>query len=293
MKNEEGKWLGKQVEYPASYCPGILVAVPRSINREIYGIREPDQLFCGTDSWHAYEAGFILDNGMPVAGLLKIVYACTSACIAESKSLKLYLGSYNMTCMGRTLEEGVRNFTRKVASDLSALLSVTVETCFYQDSPARLPFDFGEYKTLENDIHPEEIHFSVYQENPACLSENRIEKPGGIKVCSHLLKSNCKITHQPDWGSIYIHLEGESLPAETSLLKYIVSLRNENHFHEEICEMTFKRLTDIFTPRILMVSCLYTRRGGIDICPSRANAPEHLPLNLPQANQLTQRSFRQ
>ena len=136
------------------------------------------------------------------------------------------------------------------------------------------------------------LQFSVYQENPALLTEN-IQEAGELKVCSHLLKSNCKITRQPDWGSLYIHLKGRTQPAYASLLKYIVSLRNENHFHEEICEMTFKRLSDLFQPEILMVSCLYTRRGGIDICPCRANKPDYLPHYLPQADILTQRNFRQ
>lgn len=290
---EESKLLGKAVAYPKTYCPEILVAVPRSQNREIYDINEPDKLFCGFDSWHAYEAGFILNNGMPVVGILKIVYPATSPCIVESKSLKLYLGSYNMTPLGNSKEEGIRHFLQSVKSDLSTLLSTTVHASFHAGQSEERIFDFTNYRMIEDRVTPEQIHFSVYQENPALLSENIRENAGEIKIGSHLLKSNCKITNQPDWGSIYIHLKGNSLPAEAAVLKYIVSLRNENHFHEEICEMTFKRLSDIFKPEILMVSCLYTRRGGIDICPMRANAPEYLPVFLPQAQRLTQSTFRQ
>ncbi len=291
--SEESTLLGKSVAYPQIYSPEILVAVPRSLNREIYDIREANKLFYGFDSWHAYEVSFLLNNGMPVTGLLKIVYPSTNEYIVESKSLKLYLGSYNMTHLGVNLSEGIQNFTQQVVFDLSQLLNTEVKASFFQNPSNGLPFDFEDYKILEYSIQPEKIQFSVYEEYPACLSENIWKTPGEIKVGSHLLKSNCKITHQPDWGSIYIRLKASNLPAENSLLKYIVSLRNENHFHEEICEMTYKRLSDLFQPEILMVSCLYTRRGGIDICPQRANAPEHLPLYLPQAHLLTQRSFRQ
>lgn len=288
----EAKVLGKRVEYPKRYCPEILVAVPRALNRKMYGIVEGDGLFCGWDCWHAYEAGFLLENGMPVAGILKIVYACDSPCIVESKSLKLYLGSYNMEMMGRTHEEAVSRFTKQVAEDLSRLLETEVRTGFYPDGVlSPLPFDFEDYRVMENHL-PEEITFTIYKECPELLSEGIRQEAGEIKVASHLLKSNCKITGQPDWGSIYIYLKGSSLPEEKALLRYIVSLRNENHFHEEICEMTYKRLTDIFHPKALVVSCLYTRRGGIDICPTRANRKELLPVFLPQAEVLTGRNRR-
>lgn len=294
MKNEEGKLLGKRVEYPKTYCPEILVAVPRTLNRGIYGIDKPEELFCGYDSWHAYEVSFILNNGMPVVGVLKIVYPSTSASIVESKSLKLYLGSFNMAALGSNRAEGVSNFVERVKADLSRLLATEVEVCFYNCQPAApAPFDFEEYTVLEEEVEPQAIRFSIYQEHPAYLSEDIVAGPGELKVASHLLKSNCKITNQPDWGSIYIRLKADSLPHTNSLLKYIVSLRNENHFHEEICEMTYKRLYDLFQPEILMVTCLYTRRGGIDICPSRANATQYLPQYLPNARILTRREERQ
>lgn len=294
MRNEEGKLLGKRVEYPKTYCPEILVAVPRTLNRGIYGIDKPEELFCGYDSWHAYEVSFILNNGMPVVGLLKIVYPSTSASIVESKSLKLYLGSFNMAALGSNRAEGVSNFVERVKADLSRLLATEVEVCFYNcQTAAPAPFDFEEYTVLEEEVEPQAIRFSIYQEHPAYLSEDIVAGPGELKVASHLLKSNCKITNQPDWGSIYIRLKGNSLPHVNSLLKYIVSLRNENHFHEEICEMTYKRLYDLFQPEILMVTCLYTRRGGIDICPSRANATQYLPQYLPKARILTRREERQ
>lgn len=289
----EAALLGKTVTYPKSYCPEILVKVPRRLNREIYGIDTPETLFCGYDSWHAYEASFITANGLPVSGVLKIVYPASSQFLVESKSLKLYLGSMNMTPFGNTPREGITLFTERIQQDLNRLLETRTEICFYHEAPAACPFDFDGYEILENRPETEQAHFNIYQEHPAYLTENSRESDEELKAGSHLLKSNCKITTQPDWGSIYIRMKAHRLPDKLSLLKYIVSIRNENHFHEEICEMVFKRLTDAYQPEILSVACLYTRRGGIDICPVRANQPQYLPHYLLRAETLTARTFRQ
>lgn len=290
---EEEKLLGKNIGYPKTYRPEILVAVPRKLNREIYGIDSPEQLFCGYDSWHCYEAGFLTQKGLPITGIMKLVYPSTSEFLVESKSLKLYLGSFNMTALGKDVTESIGLFTSTVSRDLSTLLHTRVEAGFYPSVPENLPFDFPGYTLLENLPQTGSAVFSRYRETPAYLRENIQYCSGELRLCTHLLKSNCKITRQPDWGSIYIRIKAHTLPDELSLLKYLVSLRDENHFHEEICEMVFKRLSDIFQPEILVISCLYTRRGGIDICPVRANNAVFLPPGLPQANTLTRPAFRQ
>lgn len=293
---EANQVLGKNIEYPKQYCPEILVAVPRRENREKYGITHPGSLFCGFDTWHAYEASFLLDNGLPLAGILKIVYPATSPSIVESKSLKLYLASYNMEKMGKTPDEAIRKYTRQITHDLATLLQTDIECHFHTPSglTATLPsgFDFEGYRILEQDLSGLTA-ITAYEEKPSLLEENALGIPGELKAGSHLLRSNCKITRQPDWGSIYIYLRGDCLPAEASLLKYIVSLRNENHFHEEICEMVYKRLTDTFHPEALAVTCLYTRRGGIDICPARASEPSLLPSFLQRPALLSIPAFRQ
>lgn len=290
---EEEKLLGKSIGYPETYCPAILVAVPRHINRKIYQIEQPTGLFCGYDIWHCYEASFLTAQGLPVSGILKLVYPADSEFLVESKSLKLYLGSFQMYRLGNTVEESISIFCKKVSEDLEKLLQTSVGINFYSSCPENLPFDFSDYEILENLPGTDSCIFTDYQEKITLLKEKEIKTAGEIKVGSHLLKSNCKITRQPDWGSIYIHIKARILPDRFSLLKYIVSLRDENHFHEEICELVFKRLTDFFHPEILSVSCLYTRRGGIDICPVRANRPPYLPLSLPCPDILTQREFRQ
>lgn len=288
----EATLLGQQIAIPTEYSPLILVPIPRHVNREIYQIDKPEELFRGYDTWHAYEASFLTQTGLPVCGLLKIVYSALSPCIIESKSLKLYLNSLNMTRLGEDVKSGIQLFTQIVQSDLQQVLHTPIEILFFEKEPDQYFFDFNDYFLLEEDELAENIVFSDYNENPEILAQNL--QPGGeIKACSHLLRSKCKITDQPDWGSIYIRLKADRLPDRASLLKYIVSLRNENHFHEEICEMTYKRLWDRFHPEILSVSCVYTRRGGIDICPSRANKVEYLPEFIHDPEVLTRKILRQ
>ena len=288
----EAKVLGQRVEYPSDYCPLILVPVPRNLNREIYDIHDPEELFQGYDTWHAYEAGFLTNNGLPVCGLLKIIYPANSPYIVESKSLKLYLNSLNMTHLGENITEGIESFSKIVQSDLEQILQTRVDVTFFPREPEELYLDFEAYSLLEDLPEMDTVTFTQYTETPSLLKEQPVES-GEIKVCSHLLRSNCKITKQPDWGSVYIRMKANRLPNNVSLLKYIVSLRNENHFHEEICEMIYKRLWDLFQPEILAVSCIYTRRGGIDICPSRANKAEYLPEFIHDHKVLTRKLLRQ
>ena len=289
MKPEE-RHLGKDSQYPQHYNPAVLVAVPRSDNRELYNIKDYNLPFCGVDVWHAYEFSFLLGKGLPVAGMLKIVYSCSSASIVESKSLKLYLNSFNMTRLGTDKATAIQNICVTVKRDLEKLLDSTVHVTFFDEKAPIQSFDFNGYPLLE-DMVGHEITIADYTENPDLLHPH----PGitSLKVATHLLRSNCKVTNQPDWGSVYISMEGPTMPDKTTLLKYIVSLRNESHFHEEICEMIYKRLDDIFNPTDLMVCCLYTRRGGLDINPVRAKNNRFRLLNLAQSHKLTQSGYRQ
>lgn len=126
----ESKVLGQQVAYPTDYCPSILVPVPRNLNREIYDIHSPEELFRGFDTWHAYEAGFLTRNGLPVCGVLKLIYPANSPCIVESKSLKLYLNSLNMTRLGEDIPSGIETYLQTVKSDLEQILQTRVEATF-------------------------------------------------------------------------------------------------------------------------------------------------------------------
>ncbi len=287
----EGKVLGKQISHPKQYAPEILVAVPRHLNRSTYHIEESKLPFVGYDSWHAYELSFLTEKGLPVSGILKLVYPCNNPFLVESKSLKLYLNSFNMGKYGNTPKEGISTVLSVIQNDLNDLLQTDVKVSFHSEYAQN--YDFDAYTLLEEREGVEHINFDVYKEEPAFLIGEKQDSVQEYKVASRLLRSNCKITHQPDWGNVYIHIKSEYELDLDALLQYIVSVRDENHFHEEICEMIYKRLLDKFNPEELMVVCIYTRRGGIDICPVRANKPELLPLALSKAKVLTKADFRQ
>lgn len=287
----EGKVLGKQVDYPKTYSPNILVAVPRLENRERYNIDENQLPFVGLDAWHAYEIGFLTHMGLPISGLMKIVYPANNFSIVESKSLKLYLNSFNHEKLGATKKEATDKIVTLVKEDLSTLLNTKVDIAFFESNPFKT-FDFNGYLKLEDEAFAENIRFKHEKENPALL---RFSETGAStqNIYSELLRSNCKITNQPDWGSIFIHIKTERPVDLPSILEYIVSFRNENHFHEEVCEMIYTRLWNFFKPSELAVTCLYTRRGGIDICPTRASSADFLPSKLINANTITDKTLRQ
>lgn len=288
----EGKYLGKLVDYPQHYAPQMLVAVPRHLNREIYQLADDTLPFVGYDAWHAYELSFLTERGLPVTGLLKFVYPATNPSLVESKSLKLYLNSFNMDRFGQTPAEGLNTVLATIKKDLSKLLETNVTVQFFDAFPQTALFDFGDYALLEKESEAADLTFDHFTEAPELLKAE-FEDAGELKIATHLLRSNCKITHQPDWGSAYIYMKGSVLPAKSTLLQYLVSIRNENHFHEEICEMIYKRLWDIFIPTELAVTCIYTRRGGIDICPARASHPDLLPKHLLNAEELSSKLLRQ
>mgnify|MGYP000881579295 CR=1 FL=1 len=287
----EATHLGKNVDYPQNYKPEVLVAVPRKLNREIYKIDENNLPFVGYDAWHAYEISFLTKKGLPVVGLIKLVYSSSSQFLVESKSLKLYLNSFNMEKFGNSQKEGIELVISIIKNDLEKLLKTEVNISFYSHNSKEDKSDFDNYEILEESQSVENIEFSFFSEDKSLIkTENKV---GEIKIGSHLLRSNCKITNQPDWGSLFIHLEGDKIPTKESLLKYIISIRNENHFHEEICELIYIRLWEICSPKNLTVSCLYTRRGGIDICPTRSNNIDNLPPSQIDHKSLTHKLLRQ
>jgi len=268
----------------------VLVAVPRILNREQYGLSNEELPFKGVDVWHAYEFSFLTKKGVPVVGMLKLIYPVTNEFLVESKSLKLYLNSFNMECIGESRSEGISMAVEIIKKDLSELLKCEVLVSYFDNISQSSESDFDDFIILENSIDIDSLRCDQYSETIELLDQSPYS--GTIRWGTHLLRSNCKITHQPDWGSLYIKMEGPCLPTPESFLKYIVSLRNENHFHEEICEMVFKRITDKYSPRRLMTACLYTRRGGIDICPVRVY-DELLPANLSAINIPDKPAFRQ
>ena len=256
---------------PDNIDAGLLVPIPRHLNRTAYGLTGDE--FYGFDTWHAFEVSFLTTNGLPVNCVAKITYDCASQFIVESKSLKLYLNSYNMVTMGDNTEHAITHARQQIELDLSAALQTDVEV-FLHDVAERMssviPVDYYEYECLDQNIDDiETVKFDEYNEDPSILKIDDNPWSHTYAVWSPSLRSNCRVTNQPDWGDVYIYLKGSSIPTNESMLKYIVSMRRENHFHEEICEAIYKRLMDVYSPTELFVTCLYTRRGGIDINPAR------------------------
>ena len=269
------KHLGQSSQYKSEYDASLLVREPRSSNRKHLGIKEKSLPFIGCDVWNGYEVSALTNNGVPVCGVAKVVYPSDSKYIVESKSMKLYWNTFNMTKMGDTFDKVVKNLEETASKDLSKYLQTDVRVTVFPTSDTFSndnPYTDKNYKRLENtdEIDAESYYVDVYSETPSLLETkhlNSTNKP--YKVMSSLLKSNCRVTSQPDWGDVFISLEGTRHPSDKELLKYIISFRDECHFHEEICETIFTRLNNTFEPRSLMVACLYVRRGGWDINPIR------------------------
>lgn len=263
------KFLGKKVEGSTNYDPTLLVEVPRFENRKQYNIDENNLPFKGFDVWHAYEFSCMTENGLPVTRLLKLKYPCQSPFIIESKSLKLYLNSFNMTRYGKTTAECLEICKNIIEQDLSKKLETDVTANFINNDAKRVEI-FQNFENIMNFVDENEIKIEVFKENPKVLETE--PSGGSYYLTFDSLRSNCRVTHQPDFGDVFIYYKSQKHIKEDSLVKYLSSFRSEYHFHEECCEMIFKRLHDLLDDGDeLFVCALYTRRGGIDICPVRYN----------------------
>jgi len=259
------KHLGQSSEYKSQYDPELLVVEPRQSNRT----------YLGYDVWNGYEVSALTNNGKPVAAIAKVIYPCDSEFIVESKSMKLYWNSFNMTKLGDSPEEVMGEIEKRAITDLSERIGVNVSVqLFFDDHVIEDELDFSGVTNLDIAVG-NDVVFDTYNETPELLQIEERDQSQEINYISGLLKSNCRVTSQPDWGDVYIQMKGNKIPTAESLLKYIVSFRDECHFHEEICECIYKRLWDLCSPEELVVSCLYVRRGGWDINPHRCSH-EHL-----------------
>ena len=261
--------------YKDTYSPELLVKIPRNLNREGYGLDGSE--FVGVDTWNCYEVSAITTKGQPVAGMLKIVCPADSDLHVESKSIKLYLNSFNMTRIGDTAADCIKGIEARVKRDLDELLDTNTVITFYASDLETEPMSFNDFTDLGELTNLDEIDFTAFQSDADQLDVEEHTSSSEIKWSSNLLRSNCRDTNQPDWGDVFIRMKGKNLPTAESIAKYIVSHRTVSHFHEEICEMVFKHLIDAFKPEQLMVSCLYTRRGGLDINPIRATHKYLIP----------------
>ena len=264
-----GKFLGKKVSGSDEYNPDLLVAVPRIENRERYGIIKNNLPFIGFDVWQAYEFSAMTENGLPVTRVMKLKYNCHNDFLVESKSLKLYLNSFNMSRFGATTIDCLHICKKLIEKDLSEKLKTDVRVNFLDNNTSRVEI-FNRFKNIMDFVDEKNLVIDTFKEAPELIEiENRkTEKEYYLTFDS--LRSNCRVTHQPDFGDAFIYYKSKKHIKEESLVKYLCSFRSEYHFHEECCEMIFKRLYDMLDKEDELFVCeLYTRRGGIDISPVR------------------------
>lgn len=265
------KHLGKKSSGSEKYDSSLLVAIPRDENRKCFNISNDNLPFLGWDIWHAYEFSVMMENNVPVTRLIKIKYNCNSKFLIESKSLKLYLNSFNMSKFGDSVTECLEICKKIIEKDLKENLKTNVEVNFIENNTDAIKI-FQKYINMYDIVDLTSLTVNHFKENPELLKVENFSQEKKYYLMFDSLRSNCRVTHQPDFGDVFVYYKSRSHIIEDSLVKYLCSFRNEFHFHEECCEMIFKRLSDLLNPQDeLFVCALYTRRGGIDINPCRWN----------------------
>lgn len=259
--------LGKPSSFDASYNPNLLYPISRAEKRQEIGIDPANPPFLGFDCWNHYEVSWLNEKGKPMVAIAEIIYDCNSKNLIESKSLKLYFNSFNNVKINTVsaLENTIKNdLEMRVESTVlvKILLLDQLKNLVIQESFAGISLD-----TLD-------VECLVYLVEPAFLEVEEDKLVEEI-LYSDLLKSNCLITNQPDWASVQISYTGKKINRE-GLLKYLVSFRNHNEFHEQCIERIFIDILNYCKPKTLTVYGRYTRRGGLDINPFRSTQAVNL-----------------
>lgn len=259
VKPEQSE-LGHISEYDANYNPDRLLAISRDAKRREIGVDPAALPFYGFDCWNHYEVSWLNKKGKPMVAIAEIIYDCATIYLIESKSLKLYFNSLNNTCFENS-DEVKRIIERDLAQRLDG--AVQVRMASLKEKALTLINTAPEGECID-DL---DVDCSVYQVEPQYLhvEDKLIEEI----VYSDLLKSNCLVTNQPDWGSVQIAYKGKKINRE-GLLKYLISFRNHNEFHEQCIERIFIDILHYCKPEKLTVYGRYTRRGGLDINPYRS-----------------------
>ncbi len=275
--------LGKASSYIDHYDAALLFPIPRANKRAEIGLT-PDVAtpFFGADMWTAYEVSWLNPRGKPQLALAHITLPCESSNIIESKSFKLYLNSFNnsifadMDAVANTLKRDLAHAAWQGAQTTGTVGVRLIAPALFDAQPIH-ELDGLSLDRLELDC-------SRYTPAPDLLRTDEGDVPVAEVLVSNLLKSNCLVTGQPDWGSVQISYSGQAINQE-GLLQYLVSFRNHNEFHEQCVERIFMDIWTRCKPTRLTVYARYTRRGGLDINPYRTSHPSSLPVNIRTARQ--------
>lgn len=268
--------LGQKTQYAKFYDATLLQAVPRRLNREKLGIEGNVPFTIGADMWTAFELSWLNEKGLPQVAIAEVSIDFRSQNLIESKSFKLYLNSFNQTKF-----TDFAHVQTTIQCDLAECAQGEVQVVVKPlTSYAQLPIEMLQGNNIDNqDIRIDNYEFNAELLENCCESDEIVEE----YLVSDLLKSNCLITSQPDWGTVQIHYVGRKINRE-KLLRYIVSFRDHNEFHEQCVERIFCDLLHFAQPEKLTVYARYTRRGGLDINPYRSNF-EAVPKNTRLARQ--------
>lgn len=256
-----GALLGQTTEYKDSYDASLLFPIPRKLNRDEINIDDINPPFKGEDVWTGYELSWLNQKGKPVVAVAEFFFDCRSPYLIESKSFKLYLNSFNQTQFAN-----FDDVKATLINDLSKASQSKVYVTLYTSNefdcllPSALP---------GHCIDDLDIAISEYNINPNLLKHVENAQHVEETLHSHLLKSNCLITSQPDWGSLIVRYQGKAICHE-SLLKYVISFRGHNEFHEQCVERIYADMMANLELTSLEVLARYTRRGGLDINPYRS-----------------------
>ncbi len=261
MKEQLNLPLGKETKYSDLYDRDLLVGIPRRLAREQVGLHG-NMPFSGGDFWNCYELSWLSQKGKPEVRIVQFFVPFDSENIVESKSVKLYLNSYNGT---KFIDE--HEVLNTLKADLDCITNASTDV-----SVKSLNQCSGDKLSMFEGICLDELDIEAdeYNINSDLL---KLSNDHGIVeevVYSNLLKSNCLVTNQPDWASVQIKYKGRKISHE-SLLKYIISFRNHSEFHEQCVEHMFYDIMKQCSPGELTIFAKYTRRGGVDINPYRTN----------------------
>ena len=274
MSTPEHSPLGKTTLYADRYDPSLLFPIPRAQKRVEIGVIEPLP-FSGVDIWNAYELSWLDARGKPQVALAEFRVPAASPDIIESKSFKLYLNGFSQ----ERIEAAALHDT--LVRDLSAAAGAPVEVALR--APSAQGHAITDLPGTLLDDQPLEID-DYGPPNAGYLSADHNAAPVEEALLSHLLRSNCPVTGQPDWGSVQIAYRGAPID-QAGLLRYLVSFRTHNEFHEQCVERIFVDLMARCAPERLTVYARYTRRGGLDINPFRSTDPAAMPDNPRTARQ--------
>ena len=297
--------LGESTSYPKTYQPDTLYAIPRSMGRNEINWQQ-DKLTVGVDWWHAFEVSWLNNQGISQMAIARFSIPAGSPNIVESKSLKLYLNSLNFTEFDNW--EAVQ---QTIAKDLSACVGAEVGVALFEldaissgsESDTGFLIAHPQGKCIDNALdglahkvslveHPDasllsstDLLSTDHEDTASGTEKPDTEKLGAEKpsiekeyqLYSNLLRSNCPVTNQPDWGTLSIEISTSHAIDEAKLLSYILSFRQHNGFHEQCVEQIFADLSQRYSPSKLMVRAWYTRRGGIDINPCRVSDISLMP----------------